>query len=1343
VTKENLTRLLLAAFLLVSVYCAPRAWATIGYEQNAYNQTECSSCVVVNYQSAQTAADLNVVVVSWADATTAIDSITDTSGNAYALAVGPTVLSGSATQAVYYAKNIAAAAAQENSVIVTFSGSATAPDVRIAEYAGLNTRSPLDVTGSSTGTGTQATAGPVTTTNASDLLIAVTDLGAAATAPTSGWNSRLTTPGRGNLLEDQIVASTGAYSASATLSTSDWWVMQLVTFKGAAGATIKFVQAAYNQTECSNCLVMTFPGTQALGDLDVVVASWADSTTQIQSVKDTSGNSYALAVGPTVLSGTGTQSIYYAQNIAAAAAGANSVIVTFNGEASSPDVRVAEYAGIVTTNALDVAVGASGQSALSSSGSVTTTNPYDLLIGANNVDTESTGPGAGWTQDLNTLNYGDILEHQIVTNTGSYAATAPMAASDFWIMQIAAFKGIAAQPPTAPTGLSAAAVSSAQINLSWGASSSASGIGSYRVERCSGAGCTNFLQVATPTTTAYSDTGLTSATPYSYRVSASDTLGNLSGYSNVAAATVPTALGAAGSATYDYDALGRLVQVVSPTLGSVQSYAYDAAGNITSSITTSITTLSIGGTSVSSGSAGAQVTIYGSGFSTTASSDVVTIDGVSATVVSATATQLVITIPPGAVTDPIVISTGGSSVASSTSFTISTSSPAPVITGLSPTLGAPGAALTITGTGFDPATGNNKIQFNTSVWGSADSDTGTSLGTAIPQQAAWGKIHVLTPNGQAVSPIDFFSPPTGYTVATIGSTGRLAPSTAAVISVPTAGLASMQVFDGTAGGLFAIGISSNTLASSTLKIFSPSGALFTSATVSSSTQGVQLPPLSASGTYAVIVDAGSNTGSITLALAPPQTATLIPGGASVALSLTPPGERALVTFSGTSGQYLTLGLTSDTVSSATITISQPNGTTLLSKSVTSSTNGVQLPALPTTGNYTILVDPGTNSGNITVALITPLNGTLTVGGASLPLSLTPIGQRGFVTFSGTAGQYLTLELGSFGSALPVGTISLTTPSGTQLSSSSFNGSTLVGSIQLPVLPSTGTYTIFFDPGQSSENLTLSLVPAVAFPAQSNDSGIVNLSDANARAEITFTGTPGEYVAVAIMEGISDVNGFDTTSEISGIQTTVLAPDGSVLNGTALMGFQNPTSSFTCATGPCYGNSIINLGPLPSYAAGSTYTVIVQQTGGTGGYLNVTVSNAVANTTSVAVGGGETPLYFSEPGRPLLVPVTGIAVGHGYAVTLTETGGNMPVLDGLLLNSLGQQSGGFGLTATCASPCTIGAFDLYSGTESDGVGTGAGGTTGTLIIQQETQTSGANAYGPLSGVNVTVSITLLE
>ena len=83
-------------------------------------------------------------------------------------------------------------------------------------------------------------------------------------------------------------------------------------------------------------------------------------------------------------------------------------------------------------------------------------------------------------------------------------------------------------PPTAPSGLSATAASSTQINLGWTASTDNVGVSGYRVERCQGAGCTNFAQVATPAGTSHNDTGLSPSTTYRYRVRAADAAGNLS-----------------------------------------------------------------------------------------------------------------------------------------------------------------------------------------------------------------------------------------------------------------------------------------------------------------------------------------------------------------------------------------------------------------------------------------------------------------------------------------------------------------------------------------------------------------------------------------------------------------------------------------------------------------------------------------------------------------------------------------------------------------------------------------------------------------------------------------------
>ena len=96
-------------------------------------------------------------------------------------------------------------------------------------------------------------------------------------------------------------------------------------------------------------------------------------------------------------------------------------------------------------------------------------------------------------------------------------------------------------PPSAPTGLTATAAGSGQVNLNWTASTDNVGVTGYRVERCQGAGCTNFAQVGTPTATAFSDTGLAPSTTYRYQVRAVDASGNLSGYSTVAEATTPDA----------------------------------------------------------------------------------------------------------------------------------------------------------------------------------------------------------------------------------------------------------------------------------------------------------------------------------------------------------------------------------------------------------------------------------------------------------------------------------------------------------------------------------------------------------------------------------------------------------------------------------------------------------------------------------------------------------------------------------------------------------------------------------------------------------------------------------
>jgi transcriptional regulator CtsR len=92
---------------------------------------------------------------------------------------------------------------------------------------------------------------------------------------------------------------------------------------------------------------------------------------------------------------------------------------------------------------------------------------------------------------------------------------------------------------TTPTGLTATAVTSSQVNLLW--ADNATGEIGYNIERFS-AGNNTFVLIAYlgPNAQSFSDTGLTVNTSYTYRVQARGSLTN-SGYSNEATVTTGTA----------------------------------------------------------------------------------------------------------------------------------------------------------------------------------------------------------------------------------------------------------------------------------------------------------------------------------------------------------------------------------------------------------------------------------------------------------------------------------------------------------------------------------------------------------------------------------------------------------------------------------------------------------------------------------------------------------------------------------------------------------------------------------------------------------------------------------
>ena len=121
---------------------------------------------------------------------------------------------------------------------VTFNTATPYVDIRALEYSGLDPVNPFDVGTSAAGTGTTANSGTVTTTAANALIFGAgmtTGSFGAAPAP---FTTRIITNPDADIAQDRIVTATGAYNATAPLSGSAAWVMQVAAFKAASGLIV-------------------------------------------------------------------------------------------------------------------------------------------------------------------------------------------------------------------------------------------------------------------------------------------------------------------------------------------------------------------------------------------------------------------------------------------------------------------------------------------------------------------------------------------------------------------------------------------------------------------------------------------------------------------------------------------------------------------------------------------------------------------------------------------------------------------------------------------------------------------------------------------------------------------------------------------------------------------------------------------------------------------------------------------------------------------------------------------------------------------------------------------------
>jgi hypothetical protein len=336
--------------------------------------------------------------------------------------------------------------------------------------------------------------------------------------------------------------------------------------------------------------------------------------------------------------------------------------------------------------------------------------------------------------------------------------------------------------------------------------------------------------------------------------------------------------------------------------------------------------------SPSSGAVGASITIAGTGFGATKGSSTVKLNGVTATTTSWSATSIVATVPTGAASGNIVVTVSG--VASNgQSFTVV---PAPNIASLSPTSGAIGASVTITGTNFGATQGAGSVTFNTRT-AAISSWSATSIVATVPASATTGNV-VVRASG-------------------VNSNGR----TFTVVVAPT--ISSLSPTSGVTGTVVTITGTNfgSTQGSGTVRF---NGTLGTPTSWNATTIRVPVPAGATTGNV-VVRASGVDSNGRTFTVTTPAITGLSPTSGQPGAAVTIDGAN----FGATKG-------------SSTVKF---NGTTAATTSWSATRIVATVPATATTGNVVVTVSGAASNGvNFVVPVLTgivvgPQNASITAG----------------------------------------------------------------------------------------------------------------------------------------------------------------------------------------------------------------------------------------------------------------------------------------------------------------------------------------------------------------------------
>ena len=291
-----------------------------------------------------------------------------------------------------------------------------------------------------------------------------------------------------------------------------------------------------------------------------------------------------------------------------------------------------------------------------------------------------------------------------------------------------------------------------------------------------------------------------------------------------------------------------------------------------------------------------------------------------------------------------------------------------------------------------------------------------------------------------------------------------------------------------------------------------------------------------------------------------------------------PGQNATLTFTGTVGQRLSITIGATAQGNV---VTDPDQTVLLYGGVYQNGTFVVEPfVLPTSGAFTIFLDPlsfATGTINVAVNEVpADITGTITPG-TPTAVTIAAHGQNARLTFSGTAGQRVSLQT----TAGPVGFVSILRPDQTTVAIASTGAA--ASFIDVQTLTTTGTYTAFLNPTNAatgSITITLHDVPPDAGgPTTIGAAPLpVSITVPGQNGAVTFTGAASQQVTVQI-----------TGNQLGLVNVRLLRPDGTQL--------QTKTSSAAA----------FNLTPLTLPTAG-TYTVTINPNSPNTGSINVQITN---------------------------------------------------------------------------------------------------------------------------------------